>query len=148
MRNVPVDPVELIKDDHREVENLFQQFDNTTGQDRSEVLNAIIRELTVHAEAEEKAVYPVMRDLPEGDEKVQEAQQEHAEVKAMLAELEGADPDDEETVEKVHALIANVRHHVDEEENDLLPLLKEELPPDAYTELAENLEAAKEGASA
>ncbi len=148
MQNVPPDPIEQLMYDHREVDKLFMQLEQAEGEVRREITDAIIGQLTVHGEVEEQAVYPVMREaLPDGEERVQEAIAEHQEVKEILGQLESGDPDDPDVQSQVFALMTNVRHHVEEEENELLPKLREALSPGAFTELAENMQAARQTAS-
>ena len=142
--DVPPDPIAQLTAHHREVEKLFTMFEQPEGEDRRGVLIQIIEQLTLHAEVEEKAVYPVMRTaLADGEAKVEEAVAEHQEVKKIFADLKRGNPDDPDVEEKVFALMTNVRRHVEEEEGSLLPELREALGPAALTEVAEDLRAAK-----
>ncbi|MEA2627323.1 MAG: hypothetical protein QOD06_3368, partial [Candidatus Binatota bacterium] len=89
--------IELLTNDHRKVDSLIERYRSSggggrSGSARTKVLEQITRELTVHAEAEEAELYPVLRsDVSGGEEMAEEAEQEHAEVKRMIADLEGAD---------------------------------------------------------
>lgn len=144
---LPQDPIEQLEHDHRTAEALFAQFGTATGDERREVLQAIVRELSIHAVVEEQAVYPAMRaTLPDGDAAVDHAIEEHQKVKEVLADLDGADPDDEEVATKVHNLAREVTSHVAEEEKELLPQLRSQIAPEAFTEMAAAAEAARAGA--
>jgi hemerythrin superfamily protein len=86
------------------------------------VVDQIIRELSVHAAIEEAYFYPEVRKaLGEGGELVDEGLHEHQEVKQTLAALEDMDPIDAAYDQKVAGLIADVRHHVQEEEGGDVP---------------------------
>jgi len=81
--------LELLNTDHREVEQLFSQFEST--QDFS-IARQICQELTVHAAVEEEIVYPVLASINEEVE--QEAEEEHDEAKELIARIETMTPDD------------------------------------------------------
>ncbi|WP_211234583.1 hemerythrin domain-containing protein [Solimonas soli] len=116
--------IELLKADHREVEALFKQFENTTD-DREKVAlaSAICHALTVHAEIEEQIFYPESRRvLGKGDQdQVDEAVVEHASLKQLMADLDGMKAGDDLFEARVTVLKEYVQHHVKEEENEFFP---------------------------
>lgn len=142
-----MDAIRLIERDHHEVEDLFQQFEQSpTGQPghRQDLAHTIIRELSIHASIEEQILYPAMRRaLPDGNRLVQEALDEHQKAKKALAEIDDTDPEDPEFEPRVRALIQDVRHHVDEEESELLPQLRASLPSEELEEMGQRLALAK-----
>jgi hemerythrin superfamily protein len=141
--------IELIKQDHDVVEGLFRRWEEASSgpADRRELVETIIRELSVHAAIEEQVLYPMMRQaLPDGDRLVEEALQEHQEAKEALAALDRRGPDDADFEPEVDSLVKDVRHHVQEEEGELLPKLESALSRDRLEDLGGKLEAAKEGA--
>jgi hypothetical protein len=82
----------------------------------------VIRELSIRASIEEQFLYPTARELSDTlDSQVLEALEEHHLAKATLAELEKMAPSDERFDAKMTVLMENIRHHVDEEEEDLFP---------------------------
>lgn len=105
--------LELLNHDHREVEQLFAQFEST--QDFSIALQ-ICRELTVHAAVEEEIVYPVLAEINEDVE--QEAEEEHDDAKELIARIEGMTPDHPGLVATVMKLKGAIEHHVEEEESE------------------------------
>lgn len=139
--------IELIKQDHDTVEGLFRRWDQGPpgpGEQR-DLVQTIIRELSVHAAIEEQVLYPVMRQaLPDGDSLVEEALEEHKEAKEVLAELDGKEPDDADFGSKVRSLIQDVRHHVEEEEGEMLPKLESSLSQEELQDLGRKLETAKD----
>ena len=116
------DAVELLTNDHAEVEQMFRQIESLPdGDAKDELVAEVIRELSVHAAVEEQVLYPAMRKaLPDGDTLVQEAIEEHQRVKETLAAIERAETPAEREPQLVR-LMGDVRHHVDEEETELFP---------------------------
>ena len=119
------DAIELLTSDHAEVNQMFVQVEALPeGESRDRLVREIVRELSVHAAIEEQILYPAMRKaLPDGDTLVQEAIDEHQQVKETLSAIERADSAAEQQPLLVQ-LIGNVRHHVDEEETELFPKLR------------------------
>lgn len=121
----PKDAVSLLKEDHRKVEELFKQFEESEEKaQRRSLLNEIIMELTVHASLEEKFVYPLLFS-EETEDKTKEAFEEHHVVKLLLTELDGFTGGEDNIKAKVKVLSEMVKHHIKEEELDLLPKLKD-----------------------
>ncbi len=88
--------------------------------------------------------YPVTRaTVPETEDIVLESLEEHHIVKWVLSELDGMEPEDERFVAKVTVLIENVRHHVEEEEEEYFPKVRDELGRNALNDLGDAMAAAK-----
>ena len=111
--------IELLNQDHRDVEQLFAQFESTQDFD---IALQICEELTVHAAVEEELVYPVLERIDA--ELEQEAEEEHAEAKALIARIQGMEPGDPELVPTVLKLKAGIAHHVEEEEGEAWPKMR------------------------
>ena len=145
--DMPTDAITLLEKDHRTVDELFHQFMALGGADpgaKQELVDEIIRELTVHAAIEEQFLYPALRQLPEGDQLVSEAMQEHQEAKEMLAQLGAMDPRAEGFEASMTSLMENVRHHVQEEEGEAFPKLRETLGEQRLGEMGGLMEEAKQ----
>lgn len=150
-----MDAITLLKDDHDNVRKLFKRFeeagDNAHATKR-DIVAKIIEELTVHAYIEEELFYPTVKGLePQGEgeepeELVKEAEEEHAQVKTLLAELEGMSPEDEYFDAKVTVVIDNVRHHAEEEEDEMFPKVREAMGRNELQELGQRMKDAKEKA--
>jgi hemerythrin superfamily protein len=145
-----MDAITLLKEDHRTVEDLFKKFEQTTDRakkTRAQLVDRIIKELSVHAEIEELIFYPAVRAaLPDADEDVLEALEEHHVAKSSLAEIERMTPDDERFRAKVAVLIESVRHHVKEEERGLFPKVRKALGRNDLAVIGESLKEAKKTA--
>ena len=147
MLDLPPDPITQLEKDHRTVETLYNRFKSSSGDEKRQALDAIVRELSIHAVVEEQAVYPAMRAaLPDGDAKVEHAIEEHQQVKEVLAKVDGEDPDDPEIDAMVRDMMREVTAHVAEEEKDVFPQLKSLSGPELYTEMAEKAEKARKTA--
>ena len=105
--------IELLNHDHREVEQLFAQFESTQDFD---IALQICAELTLHATVEEEIVYPVLERIDAETE--QEAEEEHAEAKELIARIQAMEPGDPQLVPTVMELKAGIEHHVEEEEGE------------------------------
>src|SRR4051812_7480932 len=117
-----MDAISLLRNDHRTVEQLFKRFEkagNSASDEKRAIVDRIIEELSIHAVIEEQMFYPVARATVDGaEDMVLESLEEHHIVKWVLSELDRMGPDDERFDAKVTVLMENVRHHVEEEEND------------------------------
>jgi hemerythrin superfamily protein len=145
-----VDAITLLKTDHKTVEKLFKAFEKAGDRavkTKADTVKSIIEELSVHAAIEEQIFYPAIRsDVPDTNDEVLEALEEHHIVKWVLSELESMTPTDERFDAKVTVLIENVRHHVAEEETELFPTVRKALGRKRLTELGDAMEAAKKTA--
>ncbi|MFA9446910.1 hemerythrin domain-containing protein [Egicoccus sp. AB-alg6-2] len=130
------DVVELILADHREFERLFRLLRNRE-EDRAGVLATLADLLVAHAEAEEREVYPALRQkAPEEAEEIEHGSEEHAEGHEALLELLQVDVEDEEAFEdKLEELVEALNHHIDEEERDILNAARENVADDERSEL-------------
>ncbi len=117
--------VDLLKEDHRKVEDLFKEFEAAeTKAERLSITQRVLIELSVHAAVEEELVYPIlMRN--EQEKKTYEALEEHQLVELLLNELSRADGSEANFEAKMKVLADIVKHHIKEEELDLLPKLNE-----------------------
>jgi hemerythrin superfamily protein len=119
------DAIVLLKEDHKAVESLFKKFERAGDRafvEKRRIVDSIIKELTIHTYIEEEIFYPAARAaVPETTDHVLESVEEHHVVVWMLSELTGLDASDETFDAKVTVLTENVRHHVEEEEDEWFP---------------------------
>jgi len=143
-----MDAITLLKQDHKTVEKLFKQFEKSTQPAQQRKLaRQVIEELSVHAAIEEMVFYPAVRDrVPDAEDMVLEALEEHHVVKWVLSELDDMKPDHERFKAKMSVLIESVRHHVKEEESELFPDVRKEIKRKELAELGDALEKAKKTA--
>lgn len=109
--------IELLKQDHRKVEKLFEQFENEDdNEEKRDIVRRICSELIIHTLLEEQIFYPACREGGVEDDTMDEAQVEHDTAKMMINDLLDGSPSDEYWEAKVTVLRELIRHHVAEEE--------------------------------
>ena len=117
---------QMIRQDHKKVEGLFKKFEQTKGaQAKRRLAENAMAELEVHAALEEEIFYPAVKREVDDGSMVQEALEEHQTVKQLISELKGMEEADDEFESQFSQLIENVQHHVEEEENEMLPKVEE-----------------------
>jgi len=121
----PKDAIALLKADHEAVSQLFEQYEKARSSSTKKALvTEICTALSVHAQIEEEIFYPAVKAALKDKLLVPEATVEHAGVKALIGQLEGAEPDGEMYDAKVKVLSEYVKHHVKEEQNEMFPKIK------------------------
>jgi iron-sulfur cluster repair protein YtfE (RIC family) len=138
--------LELLKADHRVVENLFKQAESADESKRPEIFAEIKKELDVHSHIEETIFYPKLKD--EGEKElvdiVLEGIEEHRQVKMFLKELDELSGDSEKFEPKLKVLQEDVEHHVKEEEDEMFPLVESGFDSEVLDQLGAEMEAEKE----
>ena len=125
--DAPRDAIALLKQDHRTVSALFEEFEKADEEEQSAIAQRVCQLLTVHATIEEELLYPAAKQAfedEEDDDLVNEAEVEHGTAKELIAKIEGMTSDDEHFKATVKVLGEYIKHHVKEEENELFPQLK------------------------
>jgi hemerythrin superfamily protein len=129
--DAPRDAVALLKADHRNVEQLFAQFEQADETQLSAIATRICELLTVHAQIEEEVLYPAAKQAFEEEESeedtdvVIEASVEHGTAKDLISKIEAMTPEHEAFRATVTVLGEYIKHHVKEEEGELFPALKQ-----------------------
>jgi hemerythrin superfamily protein len=145
------DALELLKRDHQQVDKLLQAYEDE-GRDATERMKAArsaLLMLEVHARIEEDRFYPEVKRSLSDDERhrVFEALEEHRLLKQLVSELQiidARDPDQADFSAKFKVLCDMVRHHVEEEEQELFPLVEEACSESALVKLGQQLASEKE----
>ena len=135
------DAIEVLTQDHREVETMFQKVQAGTA-DRT-VIEQIVRELSIHDAIERELLYPFVREkIPtEGERLAEHSLDEHEEVARLLADIEAAD--DSERSRLLPELISSVKEHVAEEEQHVFPKLRTVSTASDLMDLGERLGGAR-----
>jgi hemerythrin superfamily protein len=124
----PRDAIALLKQDHRTVSALFDEFEKADEEEQSAIAQRVCQLLTVHATIEEELLYPAAKEAFDGEEEnedlVHEAEVEHGSAKELIAKIEAMSGDDEQFKATVTVLGEYIKHHVKEEEGELFPQLK------------------------
>ena len=114
------DATDLLQRDHRQVEGWFQACQSLSDEEqKAELIEKICMALKVHAQMEEEIFYPRFRAETDEQGLVQEAIDEHAEVKRLIAEIEQRQAQGQDCTEQLEAMRQAVMHHVQEEESEM-----------------------------
>lgn len=121
--------LDLLTRDHERVLEMFAAFsqiqnDEDEDDNKHDLVSRTCAELSIHAQLEEELFYPALRDLPETQEMLDQAQVEHDLAKQLVAELEAMSPDDDMYDAKFTVLGEYVRHHIEEEQGKIFPKVK------------------------
>jgi hypothetical protein len=136
--------VTLLKQDHREVEGWFDEYEQLEDQAEKQALfNQIALALKVHCQIEEEIFYPEDRGEVE-DDMLDEAYVEHAGAKNLIAEIEQMDPSEEFYDAKVKVLGEYIKHHVREEEQPGGIFAQAKKGSEDLDEMGERLKARKQ----
>ena len=142
------DAIVVLKNDHKEIRKLFADFEKAGDNARAtkqRLVDKMIELLTVHTYIENEVMYPRVRELlPDLEDDILESYEEHHVADVLVMELVGMKPDAERFTAKTTVLIENVDHHIDEEEKEWFPKVREGLGRKVLQELgADMLEAKK-----
>lgn len=123
------DAIALLTTDHKEVKQLFKEFEKLCQQEdvdeeKSDLVEQICSELTIHAQIEEEIFYPAARDAIDEHDIMDEAEVEHTMAKELIAQLGSMEPGDDLYDAKVTVLGEYINHHVQEEEGEMFPKVK------------------------
>ena len=139
------DVIELLEHDHREVEQMFAEYEKATTKEEKETLrDRIIIELVRHSEAEEQAVYPLMRKkIDNGEQIIEHEIDEHSKAERIMKELDTMSADDPQFGVLMQQLMASIKEHVAEEENDVFPQFRTKVSPEELDKLGATVQALK-----
>ncbi|GIH12850.1 hemerythrin domain-containing protein [Rugosimonospora africana] len=149
------DVIDMLSQEHREIEELFVRLDELAATrdapdsdgERAEarvIADQAITELTRHWVAEERHLYPAVREnVPDLEQVADRELAEHAKAERNMKALERLDPDDEEFWIRTEVLIGLVRAHIQVEEDQVFPGLRDAVPRELLVELGGKVERAQ-----
>jgi hemerythrin-like domain-containing protein len=141
--------ITLIKDDHAKVEAVFKKLESADPSEVPQLLEQVAELLVPHSKAEEQVVYPAIKSAaPDEESDVDDGIAEHHHVEEVLEQLKGSDPEAPGVDGLIAAMIGEVRHHVEEEEQDILPKFSDSVDNQTLSDLGEQFTQAKEKALA
>jgi hemerythrin-like domain-containing protein len=134
--------IALIKQDHRAVEKLYREYKAAEGKEgaRDMLVEEICKSLDMHAKMEEKHFYPTLKKETdaEGDMLLTEAYAEHFGMKALVKTVKNL-PEGMARDATLNALMGVVKHHVREEEQEILPEAERRLGEEQLMELGSRM---------
>jgi len=149
MPDQPRDVIEILEQDHREVEEMFAELESLRGasteeaqERRKAVTEQVTIELVRHSVAEEVLVYPKVENQVSAEE-VEHARKEHAEAEETLQRLEKLDADDPAFDDELATLMGEIRHHIEDEEGEMFAHMRRVMDRDELRKLGGRVEAFK-----
>ena len=117
--------IAILKKDHQTVKDLFDKFEKAeSATEKERIITEAVNELKIHAVIEEEIFYPSVRRHV-GADIMNEADEEHHVARVLIAELDSKGRGNDHRDAKFTVLAESVRHHIKEEENEMLPKAKE-----------------------
>jgi hemerythrin superfamily protein len=149
MAEQQLDVIEILERDHREVEQMFSELETLRGASTDEaksrrkaLTDQVTIELVRHSVAEEVLVYPQVEDKVSAEE-AEHAREEHAEAEETLHRLEKLDADDPAFDDELATLMAEIRHHIEDEEGQMFAHMRQAIDADELRKLGGRVEAFK-----
>jgi hemerythrin-like domain-containing protein len=143
------DVIEVLEQDHREVEEMFGELERLSGAEtdedkarRKDLADRVTIELVRHSVAEEVLVYPQVEKQVSAEE-AEHARKEHAEAEETLHRLEKLDADDPGFDDELATLMREIRHHIEDEEGETFPQMRQNIDADELLKLGGRVEAFK-----
>ncbi|WP_067824767.1 hemerythrin domain-containing protein [Nocardia inohanensis] len=137
------DAIVLLREDHKQIRKLFRDFEKAGASAHAEkgrLVDKIIELLTVHTYLENECMYPAVRKLlPDLEDDILESYEEHHVADVLVMELAGMKPEDERFTAKTTVLIENVDHHIEEEEGEWFPKVRDQLGRKQLQEIGERM---------
>lgn len=144
------DAIVLLKEEHKLILKAFKDFESAGEKAyaaKGKAVDRIIELLTAHTYIENEIMYPRVRELlPEVEDDVLESYEEHHVADLLVVELAAMKPDDERFTAKTTVLIENVRHHIEEEEQEWFPEVREGLGRKVLQEIGADMAEARKTA--
>jgi len=114
----------ILMKDHDTVKELFDRFEKSeSATEKEKIIADALTELKIHAVIEEEIFYPAVRKLV-GKDLMNEADEEHHVARLLIAELDRDGRGNDHRDAKFTVLAECVRHHIKEEESEMLPKAK------------------------
>jgi hypothetical protein len=143
------DVIEVLEHDHREVVQMFAELESLRGAStedaksrRKSVTEQVTIELVRHSVAEEVLVYPQVEDKVSAEE-AEHARKEHSQAEETLHRLEKLDADDPAFDDELATLMAEIRHHIADEEGEMFAHMRQIIEGDELRKLGARVEAFK-----
>ena len=135
-----MEATKLLEQQHDEVEELFKRYEKAgDDSEKQEIFEQLADDFAAHGEIEEKIFYPAVY-VGQLKEKLQEAVEEHLSAKRVIADLLEMSPSDEQFDAKMQVLKEQIEHHVEEEEGELFPLVRQNFAREELDSLGEQME--------
>jgi hemerythrin-like domain-containing protein len=141
MADNSVNAIDLLMDQHREVEELFDDLEEAgSASERGEICAILCDKLAIHAKIEEAIFYRAVK-AEDTEDQLLEAVEEHLQVKRVIADLLELDPSEDRFMATAKVLRDDIDHHVEEEEGELFPKVKKIVDAERLIAIAQEMMA-------
>lgn len=136
--------IEMLNKDHARIRSLFSELEETNDpQEINDCFDKLDNILTIHARAEELVIYPQSRNCKGTEALIDKGEKDHSKGEKMILEIKSISPDESKFKEKVRELQNFMLNHLDEEENELFPKVRQCLNDEKLEQLAAQLQETK-----
>ncbi len=140
--------VEMLVDDHNQLKKLFGKVRETESEkEKRNLFEQIKTVLDAHTHIEEEVFYPAVREKEEIEDIVMEGIQEHHQADLFIREIENLAGGSDVFVPKLQVLMEGVEHHIDEEEKEMFPKVRDQFSGSELDEMASRMQKAKSAAN-
>lgn len=139
-----MDAIETLEKDHHRIRSLFSELEETTEpQELQDCFDKLSNILIIHAEAEEQVLYSEASNCQDTGEVIAKGYEDHDKSDQMVLEIKSINPSESQFKQKVKELQAFMLNHLDEEENDLFPKVRQGMDDRKLEELATEIKHTK-----
>jgi hemerythrin superfamily protein len=139
-----MDGIESLEKDHDRIRGLFCELEATADPDElQDSFDKLGNILTIHAEAEEQVLYPEARNCKGTAELIDKGYHDHDKGDQMVLAIKSINPNESEFKAKVRELQEFMLNHLDEEENDLFPRVRQSMNDKKLEQLGTQLRETK-----
>jgi hemerythrin-like domain-containing protein len=141
--------IDLLEQDHRTIEGVMDEIESSTERavkTRTELFRKFRVLLQTHEVIEETIFYPALKEHPKARDIVLEGYEEHHVVDEVMDEIKDVPVDDETWHAKAKVMIENVRHHIQEEEQEMFRQARAAFNREELEQLGERMEQRKKDA--
>lgn len=146
-----MDALDLITEDHERFRSMLDRYEELGDEEsaaKRQLIDDLVAAVVRHGTMEEEAFYPFVRsEVPDVEGDIREELEEHHVLELIMVELKQMGAEDPQFDAKVVVFAENLLHHLDEEEEELFPVLREKLDAAVLESLVEDLRAARDRAS-
>lgn len=142
-----MDMIQLLKDDHarakRELQGCLQTIDQGQSVDQQK-LQQVCQELQLHMRMEETYLYPRMEKEEDVQDLIQDSYEEHREARGIMDSLIQGKSGGSAMRNQIQQLLRVIEHHVQEEENQLFPVVQDVLGKEELQRLGDQMQQMKQ----
>lgn len=137
-----MDAIEILEQQHKEVKALFKQVEETEDEQQAlKLYQQVSTSLQLHEDLEETLLYPALKKDEDTREITLEAYQEHHVADVLMREIGNLQPGSEAWKPKVTVLQENIEHHIEEEEGELFPMVRQKWSTQRLSEIGQQMQA-------